>query len=762
MKSNKKAFTIVELVIVIAVIAILAAVLIPTFSNMIKRSKVSADQQLIRNLNSALKADLKDHNTMTDALAAAAEFGYDVSKINKSATDNEILWDSKNDAFCYFESDKNDITYIPETTLTVPKDQVKPVDYWVIAKTPSDKYSTYLYNTELTEIENLKTGLDVGNETISSITYVGKGSAQSVTIRTTGGTLTVNAPDDEVTHYEFADVVSVINVATASYHENGTVKFLEVTAGHIVLEKDAKVTALHFTATGEEFENAQGKQISIDLSKIAKDNLPSFSRDAVTIATDGTFVAKVTSDSDEFIWLFGSGIKERMVVVSSNAAIAENGALKAGVTAGCETGSVAEQIANPAKRNAQGELVNNNNQVVSADDAVVGTPPSKEAVQTGATLFAGGTGSENDPYLISNRDEFENMSNISTYSYFKWVGESTVDASNWLNSNYLCGSFDGNNVNFYNLDNPLFNVVRNGSESGSPSEDTENTFTVKNLTVNANIVKDGWTSAVVGTAAVHNFVMDNVTVHGYIEGATGVASFICFGAGNYDPSLAYDGHITFQNCNSDAVIYAKSGNAVGFIAHAMMKSSAGTVTLENSNYTGSTSAPSANACKYICGNHFNGTVTDDQSSSKNNVIYTSSDNGWTYKAEGKTGSFTVKNGSLPSNIGASFVEVAESSATRATVSLVISPDPGCMTSTYLTEEVLVSNGTVTSENVKYFIIRVNASGVSEAGAHGNNFDILNNSFNGKLGGNTIVRITQYNAAGAILSITNYNFNDKSN
>lgn len=35
-KKDRKAFTIVELVIVIAVIAILAAVLIPTFSNIIK------------------------------------------------------------------------------------------------------------------------------------------------------------------------------------------------------------------------------------------------------------------------------------------------------------------------------------------------------------------------------------------------------------------------------------------------------------------------------------------------------------------------------------------------------------------------------------------------------------------------------------------------------------------------------------------------------------------------------------------------------
>ena len=42
-RKNKKGFTIVELVIVIAVIAILAAVLIPTFSSLIKKANESAD-----------------------------------------------------------------------------------------------------------------------------------------------------------------------------------------------------------------------------------------------------------------------------------------------------------------------------------------------------------------------------------------------------------------------------------------------------------------------------------------------------------------------------------------------------------------------------------------------------------------------------------------------------------------------------------------------------------------------------------------------
>ncbi len=48
-KLNKKGFTIVELVIVIAVIAILAAVLIPTFSGVVEKANKSAAMQAARN-----------------------------------------------------------------------------------------------------------------------------------------------------------------------------------------------------------------------------------------------------------------------------------------------------------------------------------------------------------------------------------------------------------------------------------------------------------------------------------------------------------------------------------------------------------------------------------------------------------------------------------------------------------------------------------------------------------------------------------------
>ena len=45
-RNNKKGFTIVELVVVIAVIAILSAVLIPTFAGVIRKANVSKNHKV--------------------------------------------------------------------------------------------------------------------------------------------------------------------------------------------------------------------------------------------------------------------------------------------------------------------------------------------------------------------------------------------------------------------------------------------------------------------------------------------------------------------------------------------------------------------------------------------------------------------------------------------------------------------------------------------------------------------------------------------
>ena len=76
---SKKAFTITELVVVIAVIAILAAILIPTFSEVIDNSKKAHDMQLVKNLNTALsvyKAETgKAPETYDDLMLALSQQG---------------------------------------------------------------------------------------------------------------------------------------------------------------------------------------------------------------------------------------------------------------------------------------------------------------------------------------------------------------------------------------------------------------------------------------------------------------------------------------------------------------------------------------------------------------------------------------------------------------------------------------------------------------------------------------------------------------
>ena len=47
-KTNKKGFTIMEMLIVVAIIAVLAAILIPTFNGALTKSKEAADVANIR------------------------------------------------------------------------------------------------------------------------------------------------------------------------------------------------------------------------------------------------------------------------------------------------------------------------------------------------------------------------------------------------------------------------------------------------------------------------------------------------------------------------------------------------------------------------------------------------------------------------------------------------------------------------------------------------------------------------------------------
>ncbi|MGN1234640.1 MAG: type II secretion system protein, partial [Christensenellaceae bacterium] len=241
-RKAKKAFTIVELVIVIAVIAILMAVLIPTFVSLVKKANVSSDMQLVRNLNTALRIDGVEHETMTDALEAAEASGFDVEKINAKVAENEILWDSVNDCFVYMEEGKSEPTYIPESQKK--NVVVKDYQFWQIAAElpATQKYSIYLSGTDYAEAVSVSVGFDAGrNRGIPSVTYTKSSEAQDVVIRTNGGALTVNADTDDVKHYGIVYVLTITAVrGTHCYHENGYVgNFISFGTGKFVAESSA-------------------------------------------------------------------------------------------------------------------------------------------------------------------------------------------------------------------------------------------------------------------------------------------------------------------------------------------------------------------------------------------------------------------------------------------------------------------------------------------------------------------------------------------
>lgn len=257
MKNNsKRGFTIVELIIVIAVIGILAAVLIPTFSELIKQAQTANDTVLVTNLNKALALDpTATYDTMHKALTSVRENGgYDVAKINATNKDNEILWDSVNKCFVY--KDGGEIKYIPDTQKTVIAKN-EEYKFWQICnennpipEASAQTYSVYWSGSNRKDV-TVSVGFDAGDAVVSVVNYNGatENSGRTVDIRTNGGTLNVNAKADTVNHYMSVDSVSITAVGTYNEYGKVTKAALEVESGKVEVKDGAFVNKIALPAT---------------------------------------------------------------------------------------------------------------------------------------------------------------------------------------------------------------------------------------------------------------------------------------------------------------------------------------------------------------------------------------------------------------------------------------------------------------------------------------------------------------------------------
>lgn len=119
MKNSKRAFTIVELVIVIAVIAILAAVLIPTFSGLIEKANVNSDQAAVKQMNTYLASDEQINGkpgSWQEAVKVLNKSSLDVNGYSALSSGYKFVYDESLNRVLYVDSSTETVVYPAEYT----------------------------------------------------------------------------------------------------------------------------------------------------------------------------------------------------------------------------------------------------------------------------------------------------------------------------------------------------------------------------------------------------------------------------------------------------------------------------------------------------------------------------------------------------------------------------------------------------------------------------------------------------------------------
>lgn len=138
MKKTKlrKGFTIVELVVVIAVVAVLAAVLIPTFVNLTKKANISSDTVLAKNLNTALtlaEAENKTIDGFSDVITILREQGFIVSNLNPTTDDHYFVWEKNSNQMLLVDGNDWSVVYKSKNFKNEADGEIGPSWYFAVS-----------------------------------------------------------------------------------------------------------------------------------------------------------------------------------------------------------------------------------------------------------------------------------------------------------------------------------------------------------------------------------------------------------------------------------------------------------------------------------------------------------------------------------------------------------------------------------------------------------------------------------------------------
>jgi len=146
MKKFKTGFTIVELVIVIAVIGILAAILIPAFSNIIYKANVKSDISACRNMNTALLAARDDVNNenvdFVDACSTLVNAGYPVGVVMPKIEGSQFCFDTDLGKVLYVDTETQKAVFPSEHIDRTVLDAASNGGTWIPFLRPFENITT--------------------------------------------------------------------------------------------------------------------------------------------------------------------------------------------------------------------------------------------------------------------------------------------------------------------------------------------------------------------------------------------------------------------------------------------------------------------------------------------------------------------------------------------------------------------------------------------------------------------------------------------
>lgn len=258
---RKSGFTVVELVIVIAVIAILAAVLIPTFSNLIKKANESVDMQIVAQMNKALSEEEISGKpaTVVDAKAILIANGCD--DFTPSDAQNVFYWIGSENRVIIWTKDEGDgvttgkVTY-PKNLAEKFKSTTEPSadwanlsgDYSAVVVEPEEGQS--LRTALLAEVSAAEDGSILqlpANSTVdlgaAGLYFLGNymknagGTGKTLTIDLNGGTIESTTPHSNGYYYGgYVPVSGSLTLVNGKVDVAGYVNAFDVETGaHLIL-----------------------------------------------------------------------------------------------------------------------------------------------------------------------------------------------------------------------------------------------------------------------------------------------------------------------------------------------------------------------------------------------------------------------------------------------------------------------------------------------------------------------------------------------